>query len=126
MTLELWLMIGGFGGAAGIALVGMLWGFWYAKRLDAVHGDFRQAAVTLETARGEVEKLHDALKATNDALVEEQRSHRDEAASLRGDLATLRVKLAATASPAAIEEGLTRRALPTLPMGSRTPGPVKK
>lgn len=125
-----WVAISGFISTAGVALSAFLYAAWVTKKLDALHDQFREAVVVATSAKGEVATLHDALKETNDQLLDERKRHQDESQLLSGDLEKARAAFAKAATPDGIRDGLTRRPLPSsLPTGQQkalTPPPTMK
>lgn len=125
-----WIAISGFISTAGVALSAFLFAAWVTKKLDALHDQFREAALLATSAKGEVDQLHVALKETTDQLTEARRAHRDESAVLSADLEKARSAFAKSATPDGIRDGLTRRSPPSSPPTGQqkalTPPPAAK
>lgn len=111
-----WLAIGALGAALAIAAMAFAYAAWVSKRgatiiddLNATHTGFRETAVVLEAARGEIKALHEKLSEAAAALVNERDRHREETAVIRNRLKAAEERLAAVDTPDGIAEGLSRR-----------------
>lgn len=104
-----WWIIGALCSTAGIAIAAWVHAVWASKRIDTLNTNLRESITIVESARGEVLRLHADLKTTNDQLTESRRAHASEVEVLNNALTKARDDLAKTQTPDGIREGLTRR-----------------